>query len=166
MEIIEEMSSVFGEKLEKLMKDNGVTANKLSLQIGIDRASISKYLKGESSPRINTFLSICKIFNVQPNYFLNADYSDYSVDNSKTEERKIIESLYCLCKHGFISYIDSNHYEKMYFDYALNIREHTLLSKILLECLRYADSELADNAEMCKKIADKYEPSLVEEIKK
>lgn len=163
----EEMAILFGQKLEKLMQDKQISANKLSQEVGIDRASIGKYLKGEGSPRIDTFLTICDVLQVQPNYFLNADYNDYSVDDSRTEERKLIESLYILCKNDLIEGVgdDSNGYGPSY-DYGLSIYSGSFLQKILTECLRYAGSDLADDVEMCKKIADKYEPLLIEHLKK
>ena len=162
---LQEATAVFAKKLKKLMKDKGVSGNKLSQDIGIDRASITKYLSGESSPRLDTFLAICSAFNVQPNYFLNPEYEDYSADESKTEERKIIESLYCLCKHG---YIDSYHDYDCFGsspDYSLRIyKNRTTISTILDECIRFAGSELSDDFTMCKKIADKYESALIEEF--
>ncbi len=164
---IDEMALVFGNKLKKLLHDKDVSANKLSQEIGIDRASIGKYIKGDCSPRLDTFLAICNVLGVQPNYFLNPNYNDYSADNSKTEERKIIESLYCLCKMNLIEdlTIKQDSYNRSY-DYALYIFKGSLLGEILLECLRYANSDLADSIEMCKKIADKYEPILINECNK
>ena len=160
----EEMAILFGEKLGKLMVDKHINANKLSNEVGIDRASIGKYLKGEASPRIDSFLAICDVLQVQPNYFLNPDYSDYSADSSRTEERKIIESLYCLCKNNLIGRLDDYTYGGIY-NYCVCILEHSCLGGILMECLRYSGSDLADEVQMCKKIADKYEPILIQNFK-
>ncbi|MBQ7995369.1 MAG: helix-turn-helix transcriptional regulator [Bacilli bacterium] len=162
---VEELAIVFGKKLSKLLDEKKISHNKLAQEIGIDRASITKYVKGESAPRLDTFLAICDALQVQPNYFLNAEYDDYSADNSKTEERKIIESLYCLCKSEIITKYSDNGYVSTY-NYVLRILEGSLLDTVLLECLRYAGSDLADDVEMCKKIVDKYEPLFIEYLKK
>ena len=163
---VEELAIVFGEKLSKLLDEKKISYNKLAQEIGIDRASITKYVKGESAPRLDTFLAICDALQIQPNYFLNAEYDDYSADNSKTEERKIIESLYCLCKSEIIAENnDYNGYGPTY-NYVLNIFAGSFLHTVLLECLRYAGSDLADDGELCKKIVDKYEPLFIEHLKK
>ena len=163
---VEEMAMVFSKKLSKLLDERDFSYNKLAQEIGIDRASITKYVKGESAPRLDTFLAICDVLQVQPNYFLNAEYGDYSADNSKTEERKIIESLYCLCKAEIITENDDYVGYGPHFNYVLKIYEGSFLHTVLLECLRYAGSDLADDVEMCKKIVDKYEPLFIEHLRK
>lgn len=161
----EELAITFGKKLSKILEDRDISYNKLAQDVGIDRASISKYIQGSSAPRLDTFLAICDFLQVQPNYFLNPSYEDYSADNSKTDERKIIESIYCLCKSDLITYINDYSNCEICFNYALKIFQGSLLFKILIECLRYGGSDLADDVEMCKRIADKYEPLLIENNK-
>jgi transcriptional regulator with XRE-family HTH domain len=163
---VEELAIVFGEKLSKLLDEKKISYNKLAHEIGIDRASITKYVKGESAPRLDTFLAICDTLKVQPDYFLNTEYDDYSADNSKTEERKIIESLYCLCKSEIITKFNEYEGYGSPYNYVLNIFAGTFLHTVLLECLRYAGSDLADDVEMCKKIVDKYEPLFIEHLRK
>lgn len=155
----EEMRDLFGKRLTKLMNKKGISANKLAKLVGVDRASIGKYRKGEASPRTDTLLAICSSLEVQPNYFLDKNFSNNDI-NGKTDERKFIESLYYICKQGLIGKIDD--YFGSDFKNVLCIYEGTLHDEILQQCLKYAGSEYFSDFEMCKKIADKYEPVLIE----
>ena len=93
------------------------------------------------------------------------DYSDYSSDRSKTEERKVIESFYCLCKNNLLHIHKEDYNERKV---TFNIDNYYVLDKIFLECYRFAGSEFSDDEQMCKKICDKYESKLVnsKEIKR
>ena len=156
--------TMFGEKLRILMEQKHISANKLSIEVGVDRASIGKYISGETAPRLDNFLTICDVLNVQPNYFFGSNFVDYSTDESKTEECKIIESLYCLCKHGLIEKMSADW--GCDFAYGLPIYYGSLLYDILLECKRFAGSNIADDFEVCKKIVEKYESALIEKTRK
>ena len=165
MEKVDESRRVFANRLKKIMKEKDISANKLSIAIGIDRASITKYKKGEVSPRTDTFLSLCSYLEVQPDYFLKEKVDENKTNKIQTEERKIIESLYCLSRINGIVRVNHAEYGFLDYDYFLNIYQGTLLNQILDDCLRFAGSDLSDDAHMCDKIVDKYEKDLIQYFK-
>lgn len=151
----------FGTKLKKIMKDKNISSNKLANLVGINRSSFNKYFDGESSPRLDTFLSICEILKVEPNYFFETKFTDYQLDQSKSLEQKIIESLFFLFQANIIH--KSNNFNS-YFDYEIDDHNLDTLKQILKECEIYSESELVEENEISKKIVLKFEKPLKEEI--
>ena len=152
----DETAKKFAEKLAIIMKEKGMSGNELAKQVGIDRASISKYLQNESTPKVDTFLSICDVLNVEPNYFLDIQHEDYVSDSTKTTERKIIESLFFLMDEGII-YKRNNDYGESFYVVA---NSQYLLNEICEDCERYAGSDFVQSEQICNKIVLKYEKEL------
>ena len=60
-----DLSSALRSRIEKIMKDNKVNGNKLSLTSGLDRSTISKFLKGKNkSITIESITLICQSSNI------------------------------------------------------------------------------------------------------
>ena len=61
------------DKVRNLMESQGITQKKLSILSGITEASISRYLNGERSARLDIIINIAKALNVTTDYLLNDD---------------------------------------------------------------------------------------------
>ena len=158
--------NVFGKKLKQLMKERDISANSLAKSINIDRANISKYLSGESSPKIDTFFRICSFLKVNPNYFFEVN-NNFKTSSSESMSAKIIESLFIIMDTGVLDKEDqpwdSNVYSTKNIGYPLN--------ELCDDCYRYAKTDLFDRDDVCKKLIQKYEKRIDfmfkrEEIKK
>ena len=60
---------IFAEKLNRLMKETGLTQTKLSELTGIGKSSISQYLSGKNEPSEARKKEIAKALGVQEDYF-------------------------------------------------------------------------------------------------
>lgn len=52
------------EKIDILLKRNGMTQTKLSKELGISQAAIAKWINGSSRPAPDKLLQMSKLFNV------------------------------------------------------------------------------------------------------
>lgn len=63
----------FGEKIQKLRKEAGLSQEELSYQLGVSRQAISKWERDNGYPETEKIVRISKIFNVTLDYLLNED---------------------------------------------------------------------------------------------
>lgn len=56
--------AVFGARLSRFMKEQGVSISDLSKETGITRQTIRKYLTGKSSPEAFNVYSIAKVLKI------------------------------------------------------------------------------------------------------
>ena len=61
------------EKVKQLMNNQGINQKKLSQLSGITEASISRYVKGERTARLDIIINFAKALNVTTEYLLNDD---------------------------------------------------------------------------------------------
>ena len=61
------------DKVKELMKNQGINQKKLSQLSEITEASISRYLKGERTARLDIIINFAKALNVTTEYLLNDD---------------------------------------------------------------------------------------------
>jgi len=59
------------KKIEKLMKERGITAYRLSKDTGIAYSSLSDWKRGKSNPKIDKLVILAKYFGVSIEYFLD-----------------------------------------------------------------------------------------------
>lgn len=64
----------FGEKLQKLRKEHGLSQEQLAAQITVSRQALSKWELGSAIPDTENVLQISKLFGVSTDYLLNDDY--------------------------------------------------------------------------------------------
>jgi transcriptional regulator with XRE-family HTH domain len=63
-----------GEKIHSLRMQHNMTMEDLAREIGVQRSAVNKYEKGlVVNLKRSTILSLCKVFNVPPSYFLDDD---------------------------------------------------------------------------------------------
>ena len=65
----------FGEKLQLLRKQKGLSQEKLSEQLGVSRQAISKWELGESLPDTENVVRLSKLIDVSIDYLLNDEIS-------------------------------------------------------------------------------------------
>ena len=61
------------EKISKLMKEQGLNQKQLAEKASITEASMSKYLSGERTPRIDVVVKIAKALGTSVDYLLDND---------------------------------------------------------------------------------------------
>lgn len=54
----------FNERIKTIMKDQGLTQKELATRANITEASMSKYLSGERTPRIDVVVNLANALNV------------------------------------------------------------------------------------------------------
>jgi transcriptional regulator with XRE-family HTH domain len=64
---------MFREKVKELMNQENITQKELSELSGITESSISRYLNGERTPRIDIIINFAKALKVNPNYLICND---------------------------------------------------------------------------------------------
>ena len=63
----------FGEKIQKLRKEAGLSQEELSYQLGVSRQAISKWERDSGYPETEKILRMSKIFHVTLDYLLNEE---------------------------------------------------------------------------------------------
>lgn len=63
----------FGEKIQKLRKEAGMSQEELSYQLGVSRQAISKWERDNGYPEIEKIVRMSKIFHVSLDYLLNEE---------------------------------------------------------------------------------------------
>ncbi|QRN85414.1 helix-turn-helix transcriptional regulator [Clostridia bacterium] len=74
----------FGEKLQMLRKQKGMSQEQLAVQVEVSRQSISKWELGESSPDIDRILILSRYFGVSTDYLLDDTWEE------KEEEKEAV----------------------------------------------------------------------------
>lgn len=64
------MQEIFVKRLVELMENANMTQIELANKIGTTNVTISRYMSGERSPRIEIVAEIAKVFNVSIDYLL------------------------------------------------------------------------------------------------
>jgi len=162
----EEIRVQFGIKLQNLLKEKGITYNEFATKIGVSRSNITKYVSGLSSPRMDVFLAICKCLDVEPGYFLDTEQGDYMANKAKSDERRLIESAFCLFHYGVLRETGSaNGYFNDDIAYAIPIYySRPVLRNVLIECQKLSRSRLVESEHICERIVQEYEENLKEEF--
>lgn len=90
----------FGEKIQKLRKESGLSQEELSYQLGVSRQAISKWERDSGYPETEKIVRMSKIFDVTLDYLLNEE------DSQKPELAPDEKGLYVSREmaEGFLSY--------------------------------------------------------------
>lgn len=73
----------FGEKIQKLRKESGLSQEDLACQLGVSRQAISKWERDSGYPETDKILRMSKMFHVSLDYLLGEDESGHVPDTSK-----------------------------------------------------------------------------------
>jgi len=64
-----------GEKIKYLIKENNSSIVKLAEKTGVSRQTVNDWIKGQI-PKGNHLINLCKIFNVNPDFFFSKDFDN------------------------------------------------------------------------------------------
>ena len=94
------MQEIFVKRLIELMENADMTQIELANKIGTTNVTISRYISGERSPRIEIVAEIAKVFNVSIDYLLGMP----SGKNKRFIENESMVELYKIVNHlGFLN---------------------------------------------------------------
>jgi transcriptional regulator with XRE-family HTH domain len=82
------------ERLEKLLKERGITPYRLSKDLGISQSSLSEWKRGNSIPKYERLTKIANYFGVPVGYLTGRD-EDASEDGM---DKELLERLMALVK--------------------------------------------------------------------
>ena len=90
----------FGEKIQKLRKEAGLSQEEFSYQLGVSRQAVSKWERDNGYPETEKIVRMSRLFNVSLDYLLNDD------DLQKPEISPDEKGLYISREmaEGFLSY--------------------------------------------------------------
>lgn len=63
----------FGEKIQKLRKEAGLSQEEFSYQLGVSRQAVSKWERDNGYPETEKIVRMSRLFNVSLDYLLNDD---------------------------------------------------------------------------------------------
>ena len=94
------MQEIFVKRLVELMENANMTQIELANKIGTTNVTISRYMSGERSPRIEIVAEIAKVFNVSIDYLLGMPVGK----NKRFIENESMIDLYKIVNHlGFLN---------------------------------------------------------------
>lgn len=88
----------FGERLKYVREEMGYTQLKLAGLIGYGNTAINGYENGINKPNLDIFIKLCKIFDRDPNYFLQDDIEGIT-PKLNPEDQYIIDRYKSLTPH-------------------------------------------------------------------
>lgn len=80
----------FGENLQKLRKEKGISQEQLAEQLGVTRQSVSKWESGGSYPEMDKLVTICQIFGCDLDSLINKDIAQ---EKSKQEATGVVKTV-------------------------------------------------------------------------
>lgn len=81
---------MFKDKVKELMESQNMTQKELSEKSGITEASISRYLNGERTPRIDIIINFAKVFKVDVDFLISDDDEIKDLEDSYVECRTVL----------------------------------------------------------------------------
>lgn len=72
-------SETFSKNLAELLKNNNINQKELAKKIGVSPSTVSMWVTGNSSPRMDLLEKIAEVFNIAPSVLL----TDLSLDSSQ-----------------------------------------------------------------------------------
>src|SRR5699024_3154613 len=66
----------FGEKLQQLRKEKGLSQEDLAYQLNVSRQAVSKWESQNGYPEMEKMILISELFQVSLDYLLKEDYDD------------------------------------------------------------------------------------------
>ncbi|MCI1959903.1 MAG: helix-turn-helix domain-containing protein [Clostridia bacterium] len=95
----------FGENLQKLRKEKGLSQEKLAEILEVSRQAISKWESNAAYPEIEKLISLSNLFNVSIDYLVKGKESKNEVDCKNSSEvlksGNIIHNEHIVSKHQY-----------------------------------------------------------------
>ena len=97
----------FGETLELLRKQKGLTQEELAKEVGISQRMISHYENKVKSPPLKIIILIAKALNVSLDILLSNEKISRNFDSKITKKIKIIENLSLRDQNAIWSFVNA-----------------------------------------------------------
>ena len=81
----------FGENLQKLRKEKGLSQEQLAEKLGVTRQSVSKWESGASYPEMDKIVAICNMFHCDLDVLINKDVTE---ERQRKDASSIVKSLF------------------------------------------------------------------------
>ena len=81
----------FGENLQKLRKEKGISQEQLAEQLGVTRQSVSKWESGASYPEMDKIVAICNLFHCNLDSLINKDITE---ERNKKEASSVVKEIF------------------------------------------------------------------------
>ena len=69
----EQIKMSFGKKLKRLLEEKNITQIELSKKLNCQQSMISRWMKEQSNPKMNTLKKLTKVLNVPMAYFMEEE---------------------------------------------------------------------------------------------
>ena len=79
--------SLFIKRLQSSMEVHGIKQVHLAKELGVTEGAVSKLLKGETNPHLGTFIKLCEVLCVSPNYLLG--YKEMGAESSELRHLRV-----------------------------------------------------------------------------
>lgn len=92
-------SNKFSYNLVSLMEENNMKQNVIADQIGVSEVTISRYISGKRTPRLDIIIKIANLFNVSTDFLLGISSNPNQLTSSgnlNTDISEIAHKLYSL----------------------------------------------------------------------
>ena len=77
------MGKEFGDRLQGLLQDQGVTQKDLAIRIGTTEATISRYISGDREPKADMLANIATALHTTSDYLLGIEHDEYNFPRVK-----------------------------------------------------------------------------------
>lgn len=78
----------FGEKIQKLRREAGLSQEELACQLGVSRQAVSKWERDSGYPETEKIIHMSRLFNVTLDYLLNEENSRRDQDSAPSQEKE------------------------------------------------------------------------------
>ena len=93
----QEVASIIGSNLRKLIRENGITQKHLAEQLGVAAATMTDYCNGKRVPQATFLVELRKHYGVDLNTFITSDIST-RISSCTPEEESLKDSLQNTCR--------------------------------------------------------------------
>lgn len=77
------MGKEFGDRLQGLLRDQGVTQKDLAIRIGTTEATISRYVSGDREPKADVLANIATALHTTSDYLLGIERDEFDFPKIK-----------------------------------------------------------------------------------
>ena len=77
------MGKEFGDRLQGLLQDQGVTQKELAIRIGATEATISRYVSGAREPKADVLANIATALHTTSDYLLGIERDEFDFPKIK-----------------------------------------------------------------------------------
>ncbi len=81
----------FGENLQKLRKEQGISQEQLAEKLGVTRQSVSKWESGSSYPEMDKIVALCNLFHCDMDVLINKDVTE---ERQRKDASSVIKSAF------------------------------------------------------------------------